>query len=91
MIIGNGAFVVRTVPTLIASSEQGSTNAPASVLLKNLSAVSVFLGGPAVTVASGYPFAATDPPIGIDLWGGNDLYAIVASGTALIAVLQLAQ
>ncbi len=58
-----------------------------SVLVTNLSIVTVFLGGSGVTTVAGYPLDPGDS-VAVDLTAREALYAIVGVGTAEVAALQ---
>lgn len=76
---------VGTTPTLIASG--GSNITPLSVtMLAPTGGVTVYIGGPAVTTATGFPVAAGGA-YSADL-KGSDWYAIVAASTQAVNVLK---
>lgn len=59
-----------------------------SFAICNRDADSVFLGGSGVTTGNGYELGAGES-LGIRLDQGDDLYGIVASGTARVDVLRV--
>ena len=81
------AVTVGTSPTLLtADSPSVAVQAYAIV---NVSAVTVWIGGSDITVTAGYPIPAGES-LGADLRNMTDeLYGIVASGTAELRVLRL--
>jgi hypothetical protein len=88
----NGVISVGTTPTLIAA--QGSTPENSGVLIQNLGAVAVFLGGPTVTAGvtatGGLQLPASNTtPVNVPTTGAASeaLYGIVASSTANVAYL----
>lgn len=85
----NGTFTgssttVTTTATAIPSSNATDRR---SIILKNEGAVTVYLGGSAVTSSTGFPLEAGDT-LPLDL--GNDiiLYGITASGSADVRTLE---
>lgn len=50
-------------------------------------AAAVFVGGPGVTTADGYPLAA-GVELALDLGTGERLFAVAASGTVSVSVLR---
>lgn len=90
-----GANTVRTVEATPAAFVHGRTNAGttatlilgadtgrAAAYLKNFGAATVYVGGPAVTTATGFPLEPGDSmPVG----SGAAVYAIVAAGTEPVA------
>jgi hypothetical protein len=77
---------VGTTPTLIVSGRAGDNYSGASVVVRP--AATVFLGGPDVTTGVGYSVVAGGE-MAVDLGDGDDLYAVVASGTTTVDVLRL--
>jgi len=57
-----------------------------SLALYNSSAVTVYVGGSAVTTSTGFPVAAAGS-FSVDLDRGEGLWGIVATGTASVIVL----
>lgn len=84
---------VTTTATKIATGfdHSGGTSNASGVLVKNTHAsATVYLGGATVTTDEGYPLAAGEAlPVG-DIGDGDNLYGIVASGTADVRVLEVA-
>ena len=82
------AVTVGVTPTpLTAGLTQGGTY-PQRTAVKNVSAVTVYVGGADATTASGYPLAAGEGVTLDDTAGG--LYGVVATGTAECRVLERA-
>lgn len=87
---------VHDTPTLLNNFGQDDGNPGVSMLVYiPLAGQTVFVGGPAVTVAGGYPyFAGTEHPVDIDdsalltvdrrNMPGEALYGIVAPGTTQV-------
>jgi hypothetical protein len=67
-----------------ATALPGASNA----LVQNRSAVSVFLGDAAVTVANGFELGTE---MAVEITNGNGLHGIVASGTADLRILPAAR
>lgn len=82
-VVQTGVVVVATTPTLVWTAPAGSGR----VLVRNPSTVTVFLGPPTVTTATGFPLAAGDA-IGIVLTNRGTLYGVVATATATVNTLQ---
>ena len=83
---------VRTVTTSATSLDvDDSANSSRSCLIRNRGSVAVFVGGPAVTSATGYQL---DPgeALSLDTGGtgaGVATYAITASSSSTVHVLQV--
>jgi hypothetical protein len=82
----NGEVAVGVTPTLIATVQLSG----AAILVANLDAVqTIFVGGPNVTTATGFPIAkGTSVPIPCVGGQTHDLYGIVAATTANAAWIQ---
>lgn len=85
MAIKATEITVGTTPTLLARG--GSFTDPIQVALRDASA-DMFVGGPDVDTSDGFPFNAADGSLSFELHSLDDLYAIVASGTATVRVIQ---
>lgn len=74
---------VGTTPTLITrtSSDLGP------VLIKNAGTVSLYLGGPAVTTATGYELGASET-VSISLAANEEVYGVVGTGTVVVHKLE---
>lgn len=85
-----GSLSVNLKKTVTNSATQilsAGTAGKASVIIKVLSGVTIYVGGSnAVTAASGYPLNVGDE-LPMDL-SGNDLWGITASGTSDIRILE---
>lgn len=81
--------VTSSAPVLLASAPQSAAPGPAaSVYLSNGSGAAVFLGGAAVTSATGASLAA-NAAITLTLFPGDSLYAITAAATSsTVGVIQ---
>jgi len=64
----------------------GTPNDPRPILVRNVSAVTVYLGGSAVTTSTGEELLAGEA-VPYNVVGNDSLYAVVASSTANVAVL----
>lgn len=81
--------VTTTATVLVPSLDQDSNTAYRDIAVTNGSAATVYLGGPDVTQANGFPLAP-GAGISLDRVTGESLpYALVATGTASVAVLEL--
>ena len=86
MAVKASRVTVGTSPTALNTVDVGGISG-SGVMLRNMSAVTLYIGGSNVTTAAGYPLDA-GAEIGMDFESGSEiLYGIVATGTAEIAVL----
>lgn len=85
--IGSQQYTVTTTAAPIASFN-GQGNSEATVWITNTSATPVYLGGANVTSSNGYPYTKQNEPFGLILHVGDVLYAVTASSTATVGVLQ---
>lgn len=85
MSLANGQTTVGTSPTALVAADQ---NSPVTVKVRNRGTASVFLGGPAVTTATGFELAQTDPTVDVMLDPGEVLYAVAGSGSHRLDVLR---
>lgn len=76
-----------TTPTKLSNAENQSRPNPSIISMYNNSGATVYIGGDDVTVANGFP---RPDGTSYDMPGtsGNDLYAIAATGTPSVRVLQ---
>ena len=74
-----------TTAELLVSASGVDGNIPRTVVLTGGSAADIYIGGPAVSAANGYPVAQTT--LTLLLGPGDDLYAVAGSGTPTINVL----
>lgn len=86
-VLSPTAVSVATTATLIRQSTGGSSQVPEGVLIYNDGANDVFIGGPAVTTATGIPVAAGSFSPGISLLAGEAIYGIVAAATEDVKIL----
>lgn len=102
MAVSSAQITVATSATLLASGELREGLYPPghpseegrsiSVLLKRPGMpVDVYVGGPGVTTASGYLWAASEPPLQLVLEPGEDIYGVVATGTQVVHRLRMGQ
>lgn len=89
MAIDASSVTVGTSPTRLTSQSDADVNPWASSLAVALPAggSTVFVGGPAVTTSTGFPLAAGSS-LALDLAVGDEVYAVVASGTQTVNVLR---
>jgi hypothetical protein len=82
------AVTVANTPTsLIIASPQADSVSGADIAVRNTSAVTVFLGGAAVTTSTGFPlFAGESVSMSI---GEDAVYGIVVTSTAVVSVLMV--
>jgi hypothetical protein len=92
---GANQFTVGTVPTLLVSAPVSSAVGPVGwFALANGTGATVYLsGGTAVTSSNGYPLgtsATTVAPSTLtgQLYAGDSLFGVVASGSSVVDVLQ---
>ena len=85
MAIKSAVVSVTTSATQLNSADADGI-AGESVVIANAGASSIFLGGSAVTAAAGFPLAA-GATIALTLDGGENIFAITASGTVSTNVL----
>lgn len=76
---------VGTTATRIDSED---LSAGSSAALANVGGATVFVGGPDVTTAIGFPLAAGER-MAFDLRRGDEIYGVVASGTVEVRVLEV--
>ena len=87
MALKSVASVQSTASKLIFTSTNGINGAPESLLIQNNDAsIIVYIGGEDVTASNGMPIAAS-ASISIDLISGERVYAIGASGTPELRLL----
>lgn len=86
MAVVAAQVAVSTTAALLSADSDGGG---ASVLVQAPNGATLFVGGSAVTSASGFPIPAGQT-LSIDLPGANDqLFGILASGTGTAAVLRV--
>lgn len=81
------AHATKTVTTTAGRLDSADQSAGASVAVKNVGSVTVYVGGPGVTTAAGYPVAAGEA-VSMDVGKGDEVYGIVGSGTCEVRVLE---
>lgn len=72
----------------VGASATKVADAPGIYSLKNTTGVIIELGGPGVTIGSGYELAATTGAVQVTLGVGDSLYAVVAAATQPLQVLK---
>lgn len=86
---GSAQYAIGTAAALVASAPPSGFPAPSGWFSAVAgTAAAVYLGGSTVTSANGYVLAAGGTLSGW-LFPGDALYALTASGTSTLAVLQL--
>ena len=86
---GSAQFAIGTAPTLVASAPAVSVAGPVGWFCAVAgTAASVLLGGPAVTASNGAALAAGGT-MSAFLFQGDQVYALTASGTSTLSVLQV--
>ena len=85
MTVSSAAVSVTSTATVLNTSETDQLPRY-SVAVYNSSAVTVYVGGSAVTTSTGFPVAAAGS-FSVDLDRGEGLWGIVATGTASVVVL----
>jgi len=82
-----GAVITVAVTATLLSATETDTASGQTLLVTNTDAASIFLGGAAVTTATGYPLATgISLPWPVCLGPSDQLYAISAAGTSAGAV-----
>lgn len=79
-----GRVTVATTATLIFTAPLAGNS---RVLIRNPTAVSVYVGGSGVTTATGFEIAAGDS-LGINLSYGDAIYGVVAASTQVVYTIQ---
>jgi len=89
MAVGSNQVTVgSSTPVLLAQAAVSFAPGPvASVLISNGSGAAIFLGGSGVTASNGSQLAASTA-ITLWLFPGDSLYAVTASSTSTVGVLQ---
>jgi len=87
MPIQTSVITVTTTATLLASNPLRASTDLLPVTLRNDSGFDIYLGGSGVTSSTGLRLADGDV-LPFELGQGDDLYAIVPSGTAALQVFK---
>lgn len=87
MAVSAARPTVTTSPTPLTGGAEGDFLPGRSAVISNPGPAEVLLGGPDVTAGDGYPLAANST-CAADLARGDVIYAVVASGTQEVHVLQ---
>jgi hypothetical protein len=85
MAIKTDTEILSTSRERIVNSAKATAALPITVVLSGGSAADIFIGGPDVTAANGYPVGQNT--LTLLLGPGDDLWAIAGSGTPTISVL----
>lgn len=86
MAVKAARVVVATTPTALNSVDTSGITG-SGIAGKNMSAVEIFVGGADVSTATGYPVAA-GAEFSLDFESSAEIaYAIVATGTAEVAII----
>lgn len=88
MAVNASRFTVGTSASLLQTADgSGDSLAGASRIIRNRGAVAVFLGNSTVIATTGYQL---DPgeSVSFNFQGGESLYGITASSTAVVHVLE---
>jgi hypothetical protein len=87
-VAGSQQYAIGTAPSLVASAPAGSVPGPTGWFWAVAgTAASVLLGGPGVTSSTGAALASGGT-MSAFLFGGDQVYALTASGTSTLSVLQ---
>ncbi len=86
MAVTSAQITVGATPTRVSAAESDSVYG-SSLIIRNAGACDVFLGNAGVTTTTGFAVAA-GAEYSFDLASGDDLFAIVATGTVTVAVLR---
>lgn len=86
MAVASAVTVAATSATLLSVAQQ--TPRTGVVLSVPAGGVTVFVGGPSVTAAAGFPVAAGSS-LSVDLDNYEQLFGIVATGSQAVNVLQV--
>ena len=85
MAVVAAQVAVSTTPVKL-SDDQGRDGA--SLLVQAPAAAVLFVGGPGVTAAAGFPVPAGQS-LSVDLASFDELFGVLASGTDTVAVLRV--
>jgi hypothetical protein len=88
MAVLDDKFTLSTTPELIAKG--GVKGNPTQVWLTAASAI-IFIGGPTVTAADGFPVQVTTITGPFNLGPGDDLWAVASAATPTVNVLSTGQ
>lgn len=89
MSVKSTAVTVGTSPTRIDSTTFDRRSEGVSVSFFNGGSGTVYVGGPDVTTSNGAPVAEDSWSPGFDLRPNDALYAVVATGTATVRVIEV--
>jgi hypothetical protein len=81
---------VTAVATKLSTTARSAGRSKASITIANVDAsVDVFLGGSGVTAAAGFKLVHGTAAVTFQIGPNDDIYAITATGTAAVAVIQV--
>jgi len=83
MSLGSQQYTVSTTAVAIANTYNDG-----NVWIVNGGTASIYLGAANVSSSNGLLLAKQDAPLNVTLHNGDVVYAITASGTATVSVLQ---
>jgi hypothetical protein len=85
MSISSQVITLSTSPTLIATSSGTSLTDPNTAVV-NSASTTIFVGGSGVDTTDGTPIHVNGS-LAIDLYPGDELYAVASAGTPTVKVL----
>lgn len=88
MAVSAAVVTVGTTPTLLTGSESDALLG-SHIVVNNTSAVTVYIGGSAVTIATGFPVAAGVTTVRFELGPNEAMYGVVAAATAAVAAIRV--
>lgn len=86
MAVSSSAVTVTNSATALNAASDSDSRAGFSVLVYNNGSSTVYIGGPSVTSTTGVPLTASNS-ISVDVYPGDVLYGITASGSVSCIVL----
>jgi hypothetical protein len=86
-VTGSAQYALGTAATLVASAPASLFPGPAGWFYAVAGTAAVYLGAPGLTSSNGAPVSAGGTVSGY-LFPGDQVYALTASGTSTLAVLQ---
>lgn len=88
MSILSSQVVVGTTPLALVTPAYGGANDPYNAIVVNSGPSIVYVGGPTVSVAQGFPLPV-GAVFGVDLQVGDNLYGIVATGSQTVSLMTI--
>lgn len=89
MAVRSNVVTVGTTPVVVAPAPDGDNRAGRDVAVQNVGSVTVFLGSSTVTTTTGFPLAAGAGMTLNDVTADSLPFAVAASGTGSLAVLEV--